>query len=1400
MANYYIKQGKQSDTQGPFTSQDIRQLAEEGRLESQDFISRDQVEWFPCSSVEDLFPEKTLSAPNETDIHEKTHTRVNQHKKVQRSKAAYISTLILLTASIIGFFYLFTSKTISPTYQQEIKQTNIADEYHDTTITANTAKILAPELTERHSLSTVAYADIPVKESDVTYFNRPVITDTNGWDKKPPKYESYLAMSDDELRACVPYQTPRIYSHCPNCSQKVNGRDYSRRHFPNDFNFDPKKPYQIECKKCGETYPDNKKFPQTHTAEKLAPQMWRDLPKGNFVTIRWHQQTRKKDPKTMKKGDKPTYEVFFYMDGALDTNRDRYCQAAMTALTKAYWYYKDKDAELAYKCAWKVAVLLDAYADALPRWLLCDNYGKDYYDCRSKDFPYGWSETRYGSARQTGEQNGPGFFKSALDVICETKAFKDYSKKLGESLFDKSIRNVLKPVRRFQTAGLGKMEQGAPIQGSVSYAKMTNDRELLRLMMQSMETFPKRFTVDGGFGQGPGYSGIHLNACASAINSFRGYTDPLDYKVPVDSPNKERWSNSYFPEDMPYLGLIKHYNAAAPGKLEDFWRRSFQFWHDLEMPDGGVWSFNECSHRILGSKAHVMGEPHHTSKTVFKTGLKRLVLADGEGDDQIALHLGFGKDTKHGHGDYMDLLIFDNGHWLADDFGYGKHQMRARYSSPQVHNTATIDEISSPDNNGRPLLFESNIPGLQVMKVGTPTTEIVEQFERTVALVTTDIKHPYIFDLFLIKGKGDADKVKRREYLMHSTKDSKQIASNSLPMKKLPGERALHQRDGKKWEENMLNSKDYGVFFDVKGAQASSYFTMDFEVDDPWKPIMWKPNPKSSGHTIEIKGKTPTACLPFKAKDDSYADKPAIGLRRHIVASPGMEAFQFNMPHPSQLHKNKHSEGWGRMPGFMLRHEVENTKEASEFIVIHEGWQGKPYITKVNRLPKKYGSANTLAVEIILPDRKDVIVMSTDNNVATYKGAGIDFSGRFGFISNKKDGKADGALIGGTKLAGGAVNYTLEKDEYSGNVTGSERRWRGKEADGLYVDQDLPKSLIGSWMLVNVNGQSLPPNPREVNGFVSKVQGGGWAFRIRDIFKKNGKTFVQTEEEHGLEISPSTCREFFFPMTNTKGQTKFQIYPSSSNQAKVILSHPGGALSGPTKVSMKSASEVPGAKIEYLIVNKDAAPIYSVDDKILNWKTYSEPVMIDKSCRLLVRALGANGIKVPMAQRIEYNMAPTPLVKGIDELKTGLIVFERYHKYKHDQLLGINISTEPQAKNPYLQKGQRESANYLHGHGLIKITKSGYYNFHYRPRRSGTLKIGGETLLNGSALQFMQATCYLQEGYHDLEFVSEGSNFIDLEISAPDLPRRRLRQDELYHRPAQLEKYVNEFKTQKPLR
>ena len=147
-----------------------------------------------------------------------------------------------------------------------------------------------------------------------------------------------------------------------------------------------------------------------------------------------------------------------------------------------------------------------------------------------------------------------------------------------------------------------------------------------------------------------------------------------------------------------------------------------------------------------------------------------------------------------------------------------------------------------------------------------------------------------------------------------------------------------------------------------------------------------------------------------------------------------------------------------------------------------------------------------------MPKRTDFIIMSNDDNEATYKDDNIDFKGRFGIIA-KAGIKTDAALIGGTHLIGKGVDYQLPQAAYTGTITSSEREWRGQE-NGFYVNSKLPKSLIGSYMFVNVKGKSIKRNEKPEN--LDKMTGAGWAFKITDIKREKRQDFCTNRKRAWL--------------------------------------------------------------------------------------------------------------------------------------------------------------------------------------------------------------------------------------------------------------------------------------------
>ncbi len=1201
-------------------------------------------------------------------------------------------------------------------------------------------------------------------------------------------------MTDQKIVACLPEQSPLIHHHCPNCVRSRGMNSHTTRNWKHvtPYVFDPNKPDQYACKACGEVYPDNPRFPKNLTLEMETPKLSEGGPRGRKVKVHYYY-------------NKATGRRYCF-DGVLDTIRDKFCQDLMRNFARAYHETRDE------RYAEKVALMVNAYATRFRDWLLVQGYGEDYLDAAGRDWPYGWTDTRYGR-RASGESNGPGYMITATDICWNSKAFDVMSERIGEDLRRKAIDTVYMAKNRYG-GGLGKFHQGYPVYGRFNFARLAHDRETFRLFTQACEKMPQvSFTVDGGYTEGPGYWCIHLWRADEALRAINGYTDPPDYKTPGDGKNAKLWAEAFPQGDVPYQGRVVDWQFPR-GRYEDFWARAFKCLPEIRMPSGGHPIFNDCGHGYLGRAPFLYRPPRVRSDDIMKPGLRHVVLGDGAGDDQVQVHMGFGLSTNHGHQDTLDMQLFAKGHYLIDDLSYPKHALRITYSGAFGHNVVIVDHENqgAAYADGDVVYYEPNLPGFSVARVAAPRAYAnkTTRYERTLALNTVDPERPYVIDLFVVEGG------KVRDYMMRSSKLSPSTQSTSLKARPVPGLRPLLP-DGVEWVDEFADYlSGYGVLFNVRQAAAPDYFTVDYKLKDPWPGVQRMVDGKEVVHH----GKTGRAELPYKATDTSWSDKPAIGVRHHYVSDDSYTAILAEMPWSGGMDSSQPSESWRRMPAFLLRHEGEGGK--AQFVAIHEPWSGAPAIRAVRRLPVQ-GADNAIVLEVEFDNRTDTVFLSTDTDPFRARVKGIRFDGRIGMAVRQGE-RSDAYLIGGTDLMAADHKLSAVAAEYQGVVTRSLRRWNADAVDGFFVEaeQALPASLVGSWVMLTNNGK-LDDSPRmgrpdldftrlidwaeyklkhlrrdyesagnltyeqadaltrksPIGRYVERMKqkvadrrehlvngGGGWTFRIAGIEQRDGKTFMRLDSDSGLDIDGDSLKEYFFPQRWQTGATHFVVYPATSTAAEVAVAPAGGAFLEPVTVRCRSLSADPEAAVQYAILppEGEGAPEQPLADR--DWQTCDGTLEIDRDSTLVVRSITPRGVKTPLERRYDWRIATDPAASK--ELVAGKLIETRAGQ--SDASAARSLYPAGDARGRYLLRGR------------LNVPRDGVYTFHFRPTGDGSMTIGDHAVfarreIPGTPMP-RTADVPLKRGQYPLSIEINGRRDVELEWQGPGVERRRLSDDD----------------------
>ncbi len=963
-------------------------------------------------------------------------------------------------------------------------------------------------------------ADAPDKPYESPIFEHPVFK-YNTDRVRPQDYAKdrldAMTMTEAQIRAAVPQQTGLMNVGCPNWECE-KGRSWNRKgQLPHSYSwrFNPRKPDQIACPSCGEVYPDNPKYPMTKSITIVNPAQEK-------ITLPYWEDT-KHDRKRTK----------FFLRGMLNAARWDWYQNNLVRCAQGYLITGDED------YAYKASIMLDAMCDVFPHWVMCDDYGDGY-----KSYPTGTrrdqDDTRMG--RRGGAENfGGGQMRMVYDICYNSEGMRRVSEKIGRDLRQKYIDNVVKftnPELFSDEPLRTKWTQACPGSEKIVAGKLLHEPRFLRFFIECQRKAPfKVHASDGGFFQGSGYGAFQLFNQMN-MRQLNGYTDPENYPVPEGEKRYEHW---WFPY----------------GPYETFYRKAYSIWPDIRRPDGSAIVFND-THGGYPSAPFLDRSKRKSSINVMKHGTKHVVLGDGAGNDQIQAHMGFGEGGKHMHTDTLGLQIYAFGHYLIDDMKYPKHRLRPEYSSSLFHNTVAVDERAQWPHlvDGDPTLYEPRIPGIAAVTVDAARayTGVTDVYERTLVNVTTDIKRPYVVDIFRVKG-GDV-----HDYMLLSSSHWPSTARASLNLRKLPGDRPL-MRPGTEWEEpkGVGVSHHYGIFTNVRAARADRDFTLTYQVEQPW-----------TKHALY-----------------QHPDKPNVGTKHHFIGSPNMRAMLTDIPRfPSG---KKPLIELKQMPHFILRNDSGG--EESRFIAVHEPFMGAPAIQDVKRLPS---DAGTVALEVRMPGRVDRIVLNLADG-AVYEHDGLETDARLAVVSRPRSGDPVGAMVGGTMLRDRAAGVDLTNDtaRYHGEIVQSMSKWDDLPVDGFEVTGGhLPpagEQLHGAWIVLKNRGvmNNIPDGlcPTDYDEWKDKYHersrdrvkgigldktdhpevahwlrgqrrvdaihdsGGGWAFEIDRVAVHDGRTFILTKDDHGLKVDRDMCEERFYPHRKMQDKaTEWWVHTAASTQ------------------------------------------------------------------------------------------------------------------------------------------------------------------------------------------------------------------------------------------------------------
>ena len=953
-----------------------------------------------------------------------------------------------------------------------------------------------------------------------------------------------MALTDAQVLAIIPVQSPTISDSCPSCALK--DPTMTAHEAKSDWmEFDPQHPDQIKCRKCAAILP-GPVFPINKT-ETFVNRLGESVEIGSYVS--------EKNPRTPKEKAMNVSHAL-YLRGYVDTARNSWLLPRMNGLAQLYQGTRDE------RYAKRLIFILHEYAKRYPHYVFTGGYGLHYWHAKQME------RSGYAGGTRWGRRDGsdlPMELLELFDLAASSPSLDAATKKrIIDDLF-------LEPLRQLERRDLANENpyygNVCPLKQIAERALVLEDPERIHLAYSIIRNVPQFSTsFDAVFNQSLGYGSLFRMTFFSGAHLLDGYSDPAGY-VGKDG---RRLDNVYPLKEM-----------------EEYYAQLDTNFERLRLPSGGLVTYDDSGSGFGSFWWSGDGKTCRSlaqSSNVLLPGLRRAVLGAGSGDKQVQVHLDFAEHgVNHGHASGQALQIYAFGHYLLDDFPYHKGKLRPYGSNTISHQTVLIDHKTQLSRGnytaGDVELYAPQMDGVSFIRVDDSRAYggLASKYTRSLLLNATDPDLPYVVDVFEVTGGSTHD------YLLRSSSQHPSLATASLVTQPLAGLRPLLPATEKWVEPNALSAligSGYGLFFDAGKAPINGPFYFTSACAEPW----------AESKAIDNKTSLTGA---YRAGPESWPDRPPVGIRHHVAVKDGYEFLSFSSPNLGAtqfLEGQKLSENYLRIPHRIVRHVVP-AGGRSVFVVVHEPYHHAPKITSVTRLDQ--GDDNLLALRIEAPGRVDTLVYALDRSRAVTVG-GVNMNGRLAMISRQAKQPPRAYLVAGTTLQAEGVDLKTKLAGMTGTITAAQRRWDGKGINRLKVTAttELPTgdALRGSWLMVQLGpwAEKGGPwdksdaedrnDPKSTTAKLSRdFPGATQALEIDHVATEADGTWIYTKGDHGLLIDDKTTKEFYWPCRTFSGPCGFVI-PTATTTHPLAMPPRAQALAIAT-LPTPPAGLKPGAKI-----------------------------------------------------------------------------------------------------------------------------------------------------------------------------------------------------------------------------
>ncbi len=884
-------------------------------------------------------------------------------------------------------------------------------------------------------------------------------------ERDPGKLAEQLAtimgMSEEEVLALVPVQTPTFFCGCPNC--KVGRFDGEF-----DMEWTPEQPYQMRCKHCGHVYPDEENYPTDRTQTATNPL-------GEQVTVRYH----------------------------VSGGRDYFIQSKIWHFQREWLGAQTYELAKAYRVTGKpeyarrAALILDRFAQVFPGWCVIVQYSggdRQYTSLQYRYLPPEECQARYNIAKYPTHHGGkwhdhwmheiPNTPALAYDLIYDSPELDRLGDELGVDLRKRIENDFLRLPVEFCLQSIPRSWYGDNRPRWVVYiiniGRVIGEPEYVHFGYHWLkDMFAGRYVGlyrDGMSFQPFSYHYQTFDNCRLHVAALKGYSDPPGYVGKEDGLHLE---NLNMREEIANYAHVTRAPAVVnyPGRntapLGDAWPSAKPI-----SPD------EESSCAILPAFGHAR-------------------LGAGRGEGQVQAHMRFSGGGGHMHPDSLSMSLFAFGREMLCDIGYHRVSGYRFWSFCTMgHNTAVIDRAwqayPGPDC-GNLRLYVPDLPGLSAVEASAEAgyPDLAQAYRRLLLLVTVDEAHPYVVDIFEVKGGSTHD------WFMHGSADREQSATSSLSLAALAGERPL-LAPGEEWVE-----PSDGMIWG--------------------SPQSWRDRLKPYGVLRNVRSAASDADCSFTL---TYDDQPRLGTRIHLPGGRPRQLFLCEAPSLRRFAgPTNQAADMPYMPQ-IIEHRTGEAPLASTFIAVTEPFNDGPRIAAVRRLRTTTDDERAVAIQIEAGGRIDTVLVALDG-AAGVRVAGPDaaaLDGRIGLLSEVDGNIVSAYIVGGTQLTKGDFRLSSPTASYEGEIEAATRVADGAESDAFVTSAPRPPGV----------------NPRGAWLIATHPDGHTSGHAVERIESRDGKTWIHLTDDHGLRIDGDTVEEVNHPSRRSEGVSRFCILTAST--------------------------------------------------------------------------------------------------------------------------------------------------------------------------------------------------------------------------------------------------------------